>query len=105
MKRYKIAHRYPGDLGCNEDPNGEWVLWEDVNKADEPVCFLESMQKLEVKDGDIVVLKHSIALSHDSQIKLRDVFKKIIKTFGCDVHVMLLEEGMEIGVLTKGDGE
>ena len=30
MKRYKIAHRYPGNLGCNEDPNGEWVLWEDV---------------------------------------------------------------------------
>jgi len=32
MKRYKIAHRYPGDLGCNEDPNGEWVLWDDVEE-------------------------------------------------------------------------
>lgn len=30
MKRYKIAHRFVDGLGVDEDPNGEWIKWEDV---------------------------------------------------------------------------
>ena len=30
MKRYKIAHRYVGSLGVEEDIRGEWVRWEDI---------------------------------------------------------------------------
>lgn len=32
MKRYKIAHRFNDGLGVDEDPNGEWVQYEDVAK-------------------------------------------------------------------------
>ena len=30
MKRYKIAHRCIGDFGCDEHPEGDWVLWVDA---------------------------------------------------------------------------
>ena len=30
MKRYKIAHRYVGSLGVEEDEEGEWIRYEDI---------------------------------------------------------------------------
>jgi len=65
------------------------------------VRFLEGMQKLEVKDGDTVVIKTPLALSAQTHKNLREAIKQQIKDFGYNVNVMLLEEGMDIGVLTK----
>ena len=70
---------------------------------EERVNWLQSMQKLDVKDGDIVVLRHPGVLSKDSAKKLKKFVRKIVKGHGFDVHVMVFEEGMEIGVLTKGE--
>ena len=32
MKRYEIAHRYIGGFGVDEDPDGVWVKWSDIEK-------------------------------------------------------------------------
>ena len=65
------------------------------------VRFLEGMQKLEVKDGDTVVITTPFALSAQTRKNLGEAIKQQIKNFGYNVNVMLLEEGMKIGVLTK----
>lgn len=63
--------------------------------------FLQSMQKLDVKEGDIVVLRHPYKLSEQVATNLRTQIKEIIKSSGFNVKVMVLEEGMDIGILTK----
>ncbi len=68
-------------------------------EMEERVNWLQSMQKLEVKDGDIVVLRHPGILSNTCIVNLRDTVQEIIKKFGFNVHVMVFEEGVEIGVL------
>ena len=70
-------------------------------EMEERVNWLQSMQKLDVKDGDIVVLRHPGVLSKDSAKKLKKFVRKIVKGHGFDVHAMVLEEGMEIGVLRQ----
>ena len=72
-------------------------------EMEERVNWLQSMQKLDVKDGDIVVLRHPGVLAKDSAKKLKKFVRKIVKGHGFDVHVMVFEEGMEIGVLRKGE--
>jgi argonaute-like protein implicated in RNA metabolism and viral defense len=69
--------------------------------VDEKIDYLESMQKLEVKDGDILVLRHTGILSPAGADGIRYAVKKIIKDSGFDVKVLILEEGMKIGVLRK----
>jgi hypothetical protein len=48
-----------------------------------------------------VVIKTPLALSAQIHKNLREAIKQQIKDFGYNVNVMLLEEGMDIGVLTK----
>ncbi|MFA5458387.1 MAG: hypothetical protein WC261_12235 [Synergistaceae bacterium] len=67
------------------------------------VNWLQSMQKLDVKDGDIVVLRCRQKLSTETYKHLKAALQEIIKGFGFDVHVMLLEDGMEIGAVRKED--
>jgi len=68
---------------------------------EERVNWLQSMQKLDVKDGDIVVLRHPGVLPEYLAKQLKKTVRKIVKGHGFDVHVMVLEEGMEIGVLRQ----
>ncbi len=63
--------------------------------------FLESMQRLEIKNGDILVLRHPGILPFGAYEKLKAMFQKTIKDFGYDVKALILEEGMEIGALRK----
>jgi len=65
------------------------------------VKWLQSMQKLDVKDGDIVVIRHPGVLSVDAHRKYRDAIKEAIQKYGVDVHVMVFEEGAEIEVWEK----
>jgi hypothetical protein len=76
--------------------------WKGDRKGDfDGIDCIQTMQKLDVKDGDTVVLTYPRALPHETYEKLREVVEKIMKDFGFDVHVMILEEGMQIGSLRK----
>lgn len=65
------------------------------------INYLKSMQKLDVKDGDTVVLTYPGKLNKETYAALKAAVEKIIKDFGFTVHVMILEEGMQIGLLRK----
>ena len=65
------------------------------------IDWLQSMQKLDVKDGDIVVLRCNKKLSREAYLNIRDAVKEAIQEFGFGVHVMIFEDGMDIGVLRK----
>jgi hypothetical protein len=92
MKRYDI---YAGDgreLIIDEDPKGEWVKYVD---------WFQSMQKLDMKDGDVVVLKCAMKLSPSTYKSIKEAVQEMLKGFGFDVYVIPLEDGMDIGVLRK----
>lgn len=65
------------------------------------VEWLSHFQRLDVKDGDIIVLRYPGPLSPDSAANLTAAVKENVKSFGKDVQVMLLQEDIEIGVLRK----
>ena len=65
------------------------------------VEWLKSMQRLEVRDGDIVVIKHPCPLRAEASENLRGALKEIINEYGYKVNVMILDGGADIGVLTK----
>lgn len=65
------------------------------------IQFLQNMKKLEVKDGDIIVLQYSHVLSEKAIVNMREAIREILQGFSVNVEVMILQEGMEIGVLTK----
>jgi hypothetical protein len=61
------------------------------------VEFLEAMQVLELKPGDIIVLKHGGRLPEIAHRRIRESFQHIAPFH----KVIILEEGMEIGVLRE----
>jgi len=65
------------------------------------VKWIQSMQRLDVKDGDILVLRYPGVLSSKAAGHLRAAFQETIKGFGYDVRILILEEGMEMGTLRK----
>jgi len=56
------------------------------------------VDKLELGDNDILVLKHPGVLSKESQKKLLSSIKEVC---GEDRRAVILEEGMQIGVIEK----
>ena len=95
MKRYDLEDIGFGgeqDKVMTEDPEGEWGKYID---------WLQSMQKLDVKDGDVVVLKYTMTLSPSAYKHLKEGVQEMLKGFGFDIHVILIEDGMEIGLLRK----
>jgi len=74
---------------------------ENMAKIDMDFKFLESMQRLEIKNGDILVLRYPGVLPRNTASNLRKIFQETIKDFGYDVRILVLEEGMEIGTLRK----
>ena len=85
-----------------------WSIFKKKSAKDaevHPVEYLESMQKLDVKDGDILILKHPGPLSAQAYTSLKNCIEDAIERFGFKVHVMILEEGMGIGVLRPKKGK
>ncbi len=64
---------------------------------------LEHMQKLELKDGDVLVLGVSGRLSENQMDKIRYSSEFAVKHLGVDVKIMITEEGLQVGVLRKDD--
>ena len=82
------------------DKKVEKAVKEEVrNNLD--IQFLKSMQKLDVKDGDVVVLKHPGVLKPETIKVLKEVIIERLKEWGYDVHVMIFEENTEIDILRK----
>ena len=54
-------------------------------------------------DKDIVVLRHPGVLPPKAAKYIKEAFKQIFAEWGCDVHILLLEEGMDISVIKKDD--
>jgi len=77
------------------------IVQLEMAKVDKDFKFLQSMQKLEIKDGDIIVLRYPQALSYDDIKHLKVMFQRTIKDFGYDVRVLILEQGGEVGILRE----
>ncbi len=60
--------------------------------------FLENMGKLDLEDGDIVVLKSKRVLSEDDYMRMKGIVMDCLKTTGKKVKVLVLEE-TEIGII------
>jgi hypothetical protein len=67
------------------------------------VKMIEKMQKLGIKDGDIVVLKHPGRLTEAAVKGIKESLG-FLKDWKIK-KVVVLEEGMDIGVLTHEEGE
>lgn len=65
--------------------------------------FLEAMQVLSVKPGDVVVLRFQGRLSPTAHEYITEDWKKSWKGPGERPLLMILEEGAEIGVLRRED--
>ena len=67
-------------------------------KTKEPnIDLIESFGKLDLKDGDIVILKHPMILGKNAAVRLREAVEDILKPF--NVKIMVIENGMDIGIL------
>lgn len=69
--------------------------------AEECECF-RYIQTLDVKDGDLVVLRHPLKMSYSCIENLRGIIEDVMKARGFDIKVLVLEEGMTVDcVLSK----
>jgi hypothetical protein len=73
---------------------------EKINEA-LGVKWLQSMQRLDVKNGDIIVIRYPGVLSTNAKTYFRESVRDILKDYGYDVRVMIFEEGSEIGILRR----
>ena len=62
---------------------------------------IEHIQRLDIKDGDIIVVKSPIRM-RDPQV-IREVIQGIAKKAGKDVQVLIMECGNDIGIINKVD--
>ena len=61
--------------------------------------FVKNVSVLEIKKGDLIVLKSPNVLSDSARFNLKDSMKKVLEDNGIRNFVIVLEEGMEIGVI------
>ncbi len=76
------------------------LFWRKKTKVLSPkIDFIQEMKVLNLKPGDVVILKtQTIIHSRDAAESLR---KAVADYIGGGIKVMLLEEGMDIGVLRQ----
>ena len=65
------------------------------------IDFIQSMQRLDIKDGDILVLKTKSILSEHAISNLKNSIELAINIIGFKVKCLVLEDDMDIGVLRK----
>ena len=77
-------------------------LFKKSSETKECISILQSMQKLNLKDGDIIVFRYPGRLSEKAIEFLTLSLRTTIDRFDFKkVNYMILEEGMEIGILRK----
>ena len=50
---------------------------------------------------DIVVIRHPGVLTPETAKNLKIAFKQTFAEWGCDVNILLLQEGMDISLINK----
>lgn len=63
------------------------------------VELIKAMQVLEIKTGDVVILKTDIVLSSEAVARLNQAVREHLHAIERNITVFVLEEGMDIGVL------
>lgn len=82
--------------------------WIDA-EVDRRVCentemeCLKSLKKLEVEDGDIVIVEYPDVLKSETYLNLLKALKSLISAYGVDVNVMIVENGMKLSASSKED--
>ena len=74
----------------------------DAEKDESDTIYLKTMQKLEIKDGDILVFKFPYKVNSGVLINFSRHVKEKIKELGYDIEIIILEEGIDVGILRKG---
>jgi hypothetical protein len=64
---------------------------------------IESVKKLDIKDGDVLVFKTKELWRRDIHEAIRQVLKERFREYGFDINVLTLDCGMDIEVLRKAD--
>jgi hypothetical protein len=70
-------------------------------KLHSPIDMIQSMQVLNVKEGDTIVIKVDMFLSNEQRELLMSHLKPVTAKHKCGV--MILEQGMDIGVIHSED--
>jgi len=66
----------------------------------EEIKFIESFGKLEIREGDTIVLKNKYKLNDSAIYNIRQGIEEYKKKIGIEnLYILILEEGMEIGVI------
>jgi hypothetical protein len=97
ITREDVDAKIRAAIGCN--------LLQNTAKLDalEAIWF-KNIQKLEINDGDALFIQCKHRLSAQGYINLREAIREILNNAGhSNTPVVLLDDGMEMGVLTKGE--
>ena len=65
----------------------------------------EQVSKLNITDGDCLVIKCPHVVSRDEAFHLKSAFTALVDNLGVNAKVIILDRGMDIAVLTKGEPE
>jgi hypothetical protein len=63
----------------------------------------ETMQKLDIRDGDALAIFYEGEISKEMKNNLSKVLKEIFGELGLNIHPIIFEEGMRVGVLHKSE--
>lgn len=83
-----------------EKPISKKDIDQEIKKA-LSAHFYNSIKSLDVKDGDILVLRHPHIMSEGTRETLRNEIKNILDEFGFKISVIVLEEGLSLDILRK----
>lgn len=86
-------------FNCNvisEDEQGEYMRYEDVRHL-----LNMKIQRLELHDGDVIVIKHMKTLTAKEKKNIAEVLKKALETVGHNAKAIVFEDGMDIAVAEK----
>ena len=93
-----------GDAMPQKKPEG-WPPLPPPHGNQKEIDYLQSMQKLDIRNGDIIVLNCPGRLSEEAAARLRSFFRPILDECGFkNTKIVVLEEDIKIGILRK-DGK
>ena len=68
--------------------------------------YVEHLKALPIKDGDMLVFKYPKVLSDDAKRNIVRGLRETVNDLGFkNVKVLILEEGADLGVITKGEAD
>jgi hypothetical protein len=64
---------------------------------------IENMQKMEIKEGDIVAVFYEGLISKEMKDNLSKALKEVFDDLSLKIHPIIFEDGMRIGILHKSE--